>query len=165
MNKKIYVIIVIVVAIIASFLFMNKQEVSVTNFEQCVVAGNPVMESYPRQCAHKGVTYVEDINEAPRNTPTSADNAPPGSIHNLPLPEAIAAVRAKVAKDAGVSEGLVIIISAYEKEWSDSCLGLGGPAEACLAVITPGFEVTLTVKGAERKYRTNSDGSEIRREK
>ncbi len=33
----------------------------VDDFESCVKAGNPVMESYPRQCTHNGVTYVEFI--------------------------------------------------------------------------------------------------------
>ena len=33
----------------------------ITNFEECVAAGNPVMESYPRQCRANGQTYVETI--------------------------------------------------------------------------------------------------------
>ncbi len=36
-------------------------ESEVSNFEECVAAGNPVMESYPRQCASNGETYVENI--------------------------------------------------------------------------------------------------------
>jgi len=98
------------------------------------------------------------------NVPTSADNAPPGSIHNLPVPEAVAAVKAYVAEKAGIGEGFVIVLTAYEKDWSDSCLGLGGPAESCLTVITPGYEVTVQVSGTEQKFRVNADGSEIRRE-
>ncbi len=34
---------------------------AVTDFDSCVAAGNPVMESYPRQCAAGGQTYVEVI--------------------------------------------------------------------------------------------------------
>lgn len=34
---------------------------AVMNFEECVAAGNPVMESYPRQCRHEGRTFVEDV--------------------------------------------------------------------------------------------------------
>ena len=37
--------------------------ISVTNFQDCVAAGNPVMESYPRQCRHDGVTYVEELDQ------------------------------------------------------------------------------------------------------
>jgi uncharacterized protein YceK len=33
----------------------------ITNFEECVAAGNPVMESYPRQCRADGQTFVEEV--------------------------------------------------------------------------------------------------------
>lgn len=85
-------------------------------------------------------------------------------MHNLPVPEAVAAVRAHAAEKAGVNEGLVVVLTACEKDWSDSCLGLGGPVEFCLAVITPGYEVTVQVDGVEQKFRVNTDGSVIRRE-
>lgn len=42
----------------------TETSVTVTNFEECVAAGNPVMESYPRQCTADGVTYTEDIGNA-----------------------------------------------------------------------------------------------------
>jgi hypothetical protein len=98
-------------------------------------------------------------------TPTSADNAPPGSIHNLPVPAAVSAVKKYAAKEFSVAEGLVIVMTAYEKEWSDSCLGLGGAAESCASVMTPGWEISVTTYGNEATYRSNADGSSIRREK
>lgn len=43
--------------------------VGVTDFESCIDAGNPVMESHPRQCQHDGITYVEVLkNECPKKT-------------------------------------------------------------------------------------------------
>ena len=36
-------------------------EGKVDNFKECVAAGNPVMESYPRKCRHKDQTFVEII--------------------------------------------------------------------------------------------------------
>jgi hypothetical protein len=39
----------------------SEQEIKITNFEECVNAGNPIMESYPRQCVANGVTFTEDI--------------------------------------------------------------------------------------------------------
>ena len=33
----------------------------ITNFAECAAAGNPIMESYPRQCASKGETFTEEI--------------------------------------------------------------------------------------------------------
>lgn len=137
----------------------------VTSFEECIAAGNPVMESYPRQCIHGNQTFVEDIEPIKNgNTPTSADNAPPGSIHNLPVPDAVDAVRAYVAGELGISEGVVIIMSAYEKEWPNACLGLDDEDEVCAQVITPGYEVTVQAQRKERVYRTNADGTALRRE-
>lgn len=37
---------------------------TVTSFAECVEAGHPVMESYPRQCRADGETFVEDIGNA-----------------------------------------------------------------------------------------------------
>ena len=74
------------------------------------------------------------------------------------------AVRAYAAAKAGVREDYVTAVSILSKDWSDSCLGLGGIAESCLTVITPGYEVIVKVNGKEQTYRTNSDGSVIRPE-
>lgn len=39
-------------------------QTQVTNFEDCVAAGNPVMESYPRQCrSAQGDLFVEEVDE------------------------------------------------------------------------------------------------------
>lgn len=96
---------------------------------------------------------------------TSADNAPPGSIHNLPVPKAVSAVRTLVAKELGISEGIVIVMTAYEKNWSDGCLGLAKSGEFCTQATVSGYEVTVEAQGKERVYRTNADGSVIRRAK
>jgi hypothetical protein len=107
-------------------------------------------------------------DSAPTETsqvPTSADNAPPGSIHNLPVPAPVAAARAEAAREYGVLEGEAIVMTAYEREWSDSCLGLGGPTESCLQAITPGWEVSVQVKGTLHTYRTDASGSSIREQR
>lgn len=108
---------------------------------------------------------VSTTTNKKEETKTSADNAPPGSIHNLPVPKAVSAVRALVAKELGISEGQVIIMTAYEKNWPDGCLGLAAKTEFCTQVIVPGYEVTIEAQGNERVYRTNADGSVIRRER
>lgn len=36
----------------------------VTNFTECAAEGNPIMESYPRQCRHGNETFVEGIATA-----------------------------------------------------------------------------------------------------
>ncbi len=159
-QKNIIKILIVAVLILAIYLVaLNRGTFAkVNNFDECVAAGNPVMESFPRQCIHKGKNYTEVIY----STPTSADNAPLGSIHNLPVPEAVSKVRSLVASNTNTPVGRVIVMTAYEKEWSDSCFGLGGPAESCAAVITPGYEVTVQSNGQEYTYRTNSDGTVLR---
>lgn len=42
-------------------------QIEVKNFNECVAAGNPVMEGYPRQCAHDGQTFVEEVVPSPSN--------------------------------------------------------------------------------------------------
>jgi len=38
----------------------------IANFEECAAAGNPIMESYPRQCrTEDGRLFVEEISDAP----------------------------------------------------------------------------------------------------
>ena len=43
------------------FINQNDSEEEITNFQECVEAGNPVMESYPRQCRDGDKVFVEEI--------------------------------------------------------------------------------------------------------
>lgn len=38
----------------------EETEQQITNFAECAAAGNPIMESYPEQCAANGQTFVND---------------------------------------------------------------------------------------------------------
>lgn len=44
-------------------LFIIGCQNEVNSFEDCVKAGNPILESYPEQCHHDGKTYTRDISE------------------------------------------------------------------------------------------------------
>lgn len=63
-KRKIFIGVVIALLFfllgIGIFLFMNNEN-EITNFEECAAAGNPIMESYPRQCRANGKTFVEEI--------------------------------------------------------------------------------------------------------
>lgn len=62
------------------------QTVTVTNFEECVAAGNSVMESYPRKCSHNGVTYTENIgNELEKSNLIRIDSPRPNESIQSPL--------------------------------------------------------------------------------
>jgi len=59
---------------------------TVTNFEECLTAGNAVMESYPRQCRHEGVTYAENIgNELEKADMIRLSNPRPGQTVASPV--------------------------------------------------------------------------------
>ena len=67
--QKFRIVLIILVAIGAGAWFLFSTEKAngpgspsvVTTFEECAAAGNPVMESYPRQCRHGEELFVEEI--------------------------------------------------------------------------------------------------------
>jgi len=79
------------------------------------------------------------------------------------LPDAIAStVKADLREEIGDTS---LQIGRYSREtWSDGCLGLGGPAESCLAALTEGWQVeVIDSTGKSYFYRTDLDGNQIRR--
>ena len=70
-NLLIVILLAILVVLVIFFLITpqirkyseKNNQVSVTNFEECVEAGNPVMESYPRQCQHGEQIFSEEIEQ------------------------------------------------------------------------------------------------------
>jgi hypothetical protein len=78
-------------------------------------------------------------------------------------PVAVVNARQALADHLGVGVESVAIQDFERAEWSDSCLGLGGPAESCLAVITPGWRVNLLVDDQDAyEVRTDELGDVIR---
>ncbi len=70
MSKIIVLALILILGGVIYYLRVPKTVVVVTTFEECVAAGNPVMESYPRQCNSKeGKHFVENIG----NTLEKAD--------------------------------------------------------------------------------------------
>lgn len=66
--KKWRIIIIIIAILIGIFFSYNLSSPEITSFDKCVTQGNPVMESYPRQCRANGKTFVEDIIDSSENT-------------------------------------------------------------------------------------------------
>lgn len=40
----------------------DQQKTAITNYDECVAAGNPVMDSFPEQCSANGQTFVNSAN-------------------------------------------------------------------------------------------------------
>lgn len=53
----------------------------ISSFEDCAQMGNPIMESYPRQCRYNDQLFVEEINDIPNKIvcTTDAKECPDGS--------------------------------------------------------------------------------------
>lgn len=94
---------------------------------------------------------------APAATPTPA----PVETEQRP-PEAVTEAQQQLADELGVSPDEITIREIEEVQWTDSCLGAGGPAESCLQVLTDGYRAILAFEGETFEFRTNLDGSNIR---
>lgn len=53
--------------VLAAGCIESQASQEITSFEECVAAGNPVMESYPRQCRAGDMTFTEEITVEPGN--------------------------------------------------------------------------------------------------
>lgn len=90
--KKTFLFIIAVIFIITVgyliWLQLNKETPKlVTNFAECVVEGNPVMESYPSQCiSQEGDHFVENIgNELEKTDIIRVDSPRPNDNISNPL--------------------------------------------------------------------------------
>ncbi len=97
-----------------------------------------------------------DVPAVPTDIIPTPNDAP------IQPPQSALAAQAALAAQLGVEPGDVTIAAIEEVQWTDSCLGAGGPAESCLQVITPGWRVTLTYQGEIFVYHTNADGTVLR---
>lgn len=123
----------------------------------------------------KGVTFIVAIiavaivgyllfgNSFTSNDQAPVDVANPAAGGSISLAEPVLKARALAAEAAGVSADDAIVKSDVEKEWPNSCLGLAEEGEMCAEVITPGYEVVVEAAGKIYTYRTNREGSVIRR--
>jgi hypothetical protein len=80
------------------------------------------------------------------------------------LPAAAVRAREHLAAELGIGVDGLEVLSFNPVEWTDSCLGLGGPAESCLQAITPGWQVMLRAIDEDVVYevRTDEGGDVVR---
>ena len=92
MKKKIFIFLIVVIlggTAVYFTVFKSGEEPTpnINSFEECVSAGYPVLESYPRQCkTPDGKTFTEDIgNELEKADLIKIDNPRPNQIIESPL--------------------------------------------------------------------------------
>jgi hypothetical protein len=87
--KKIILIISFILVGLALVIFWQpkeKSEIVATSFSECIEKGNPILESYPRQCIDKGETFIEYIGNELEKTDLIRINTPrPNQIITNPL--------------------------------------------------------------------------------
>ena len=150
-------------------------EVTVISYEQitwtdsCLGLGQPnemcLQALTPGYLIHlevDGTAYEVHTDSQGANVRTKGIAGPIGVLPdpNQPLP-VLAALRSLSASQ-GIPAGQIEVVSVEEVEWSDSCLGLGGPQEICAAVITPGFLIILRAGGQKYEFHTDSMGENLR---
>lgn len=116
------------------------------------------------------ILFKQNKKEEPRKeeqtqTPaTSGDSVSSGSlVHDLPIEPAAKVARKNLADFLSVDEKDILILEVKDQDWPDSCLGVAAVDEFCAQVITPGFEVIMTVGGKKYVYRADKDGTILRR--
>lgn len=61
-KKSAISILILALVLFLMFLFVGEDEATITSFQECIDAGYPVMESYPRQCSIPGgETFTEEL--------------------------------------------------------------------------------------------------------
>lgn len=117
--KKIIIGIIVLFLVAGTIFFVSSEKnssVIATNFEECVMAGNPVMESYPRQCrTDDGKIFVEEI---------SGDSSA-GRIRGA---EEVSIKVGETREAAGVSITLHEVLQDFRCGTSVSCPEFGGVA-------------------------------------
>jgi heat shock protein HslJ len=90
---------------------------------------------------------------------TGADETP--AAPDIP-PAAVLTAQQWAAEQLNVPAEQIQILEMEQAVWLDSCLGLGGPAESCLQVETPGWRAIFEVNGIQYEVRTNETAGEVR---
>ncbi len=88
----------------------------------------------------------------------------PGPDTHEPYPPAVTAAISWLSERQEADPGLIRVLDYDSAEWSDACLGMGGPDEVCALMLTLGWEIRLELDGAVYRLRSDTLGTQIRLE-
>jgi hypothetical protein len=106
-----------------------------------------------------GITPVKPgvtLENPPSATPTQP--AEP----TAPLPDAVTQARTALAKELGIAQNVIKVISFERIDWPDTCLGAPKPNEDCAATLTAGYLIRLEGAGKSVEMHSNLSGSDLR---
>lgn len=115
-------------------------------------------------CSPAGNEPAADTSPTPTQAPSSEETETPATETPAPDPGEVAqaAAVAHLAQELGVPAAEIEVISVEHTEFTDSCLGLGGPAESCLMVMTPGWLIIVRAQEKVYEVHVSEDGSQVR---
>jgi hypothetical protein len=96
------------------------------------------------------------------STETSPLATPPADTTGGLAPDIANRAVEWLAGEVNVSVEDLSLVEAEQVDWTDSCFGLGGPAESCLQAITPGWRIAFAAAGQQYEVRTDESGSNFR---
>ncbi|MBD1913833.1 MULTISPECIES: hypothetical protein [unclassified Leptolyngbya] len=110
---------------------------------------------------------VGGVAEAPEAfaNPNLTTSSPPaiGDTSHIPPQMLVNRVLRTASRDIGLARRNLQIQRFSRETWTDGCLGLGGPAELCLAATVEGWQMEVTNGERSWFYRTDASGQTIRR--
>lgn len=149
MKKIIYIVLIVVVAAFLVGFFVSrsaKPQAAITTFEECVAAGNPVMESYPEQCRAGNQTFTRNVgNVVEKGDMIRLTSPRPGDTVRSPL------VVTGEARGGWYFEATFPVIVT---DWDGLIIGEGyaeAQGEWMTANFVP-FKATVTYKNATTTY-------------
>ena len=83
-----------------------------------------------------------------------------GQVTRL-VPEAVTAAKQALADELGVGLDQIEVVNYTQAQWPDACLGISKEGQMCADVITPGYRVTLQVKGQQYELHTDEKGAHV----
>ncbi|MDY6941275.1 MAG: hypothetical protein SWY16_26910 [Cyanobacteriota bacterium] len=123
--------------------------------------------SFVAACQMSPDADAQDVSPMPSNSEPVFNDPAHGDLPEPEfeqLPESIAE-DVKAALQEEIADASPVIGRYSRETWSDGCLGLGGPAESCLAALTEGWQVEVIDTNTNQSffYRTTLNGDSIRR--
>ncbi|HEX6303682.1 MAG TPA: hypothetical protein VFZ76_05785 [Anaerolineales bacterium] len=159
---------------------VSRENIAVIEYEEqnwptsCLGLGEPgemclqaITPGWRIELRANGQTYIYHTNKSgnsirravtPIQVETPLTDLQPGSEP----PQAVQSAIQRLSQELDIDPGQIEVVSALQTTWSDSCLGLGGPDELCLQVMTPGWQVILSAQGKQYALHTDEDGSSVR---
>jgi hypothetical protein len=157
---------------LAGLLKLDTQQIKVVSSEQmewpdsclgAAAAGEMCLQvitpGYKVVMQANGQQYIYHTDDTGKSLRLEDSPKPPAGEKE---PAGVASGRMAVAAKFGLHLNNVKLVKFEPVDWPNSCLGLAGPHETCLSVMTSGFRVIAEAGGLRYEVHTDAVGKSIR---